>query len=69
MANPNPNRGGRFSFPDHDRRREDPSPNEYRIKIEILPFSENLDTESFLNWVYKVEKFFDMAYIHEKKTC
>ena len=37
------------------------------MKIEILSFSENLDIESFLDWVYKVEKFFDMAYIPEEK--
>ena len=67
MMNPKPNRGEGFPFSNLDRRRGEPSPNEYMIKIEISPFSENLDTDSFLDWVYKVEKFFDMAYIHEKK--
>jgi len=61
-----PNRKGGFPFPDHDRRRGDSSPNEYRMKIEILSFSGNLDIESFLDGVYEVEKFFDIAYVLEK---
>ena len=66
MTNPNPNRAEGFSFPNPDRRRGDPSPNEYRMKIKIPSFSGNLDIES-LEWVYEVEKFFDMAYVPEKK--
>ena len=61
MTNPNPNREEGFPFPNPDRRRGDPIPNEYRMKIEILSFSENLDIESFLDWVYEVENSFDMA--------
>jgi len=53
MTNPNPNKGGKFPFPDHDRRRGDLSPNEYRMKIEISSFSRNLDIESFLDWVMR----------------
>ena len=53
--------------PNHDRRRDYPNPNEYRMKVEISSFSENLDIESFLDWVYEVEKFFDMFYISEEK--
>ena len=49
MANLNPNRGEGFSFSNPDRRRGDPSPNEYRMKIKIPSFSENLDIESFLD--------------------
>jgi len=30
------------------------------MKVDILSFSENLDTESFLDWIYKVDKFFDI---------
>ena len=68
MTNPNPNKGGGSPFPDHDRRRGDPSPNEYRMKIEIPSFSGNLNIKSFLNWIYEVEKFFDIAYVPEEKN-
>ena len=37
------------------------------MKVEILSFSENLDMEFFLKWVYKVEKFFDMTYVFAEK--
>ena len=67
MGNPNPNRGGVFSFPNHDRRRGYSSSNEYMMKIEISFFSGNLDIESFLDWVYEVEKFFDIACVLEEK--
>jgi len=67
MANLNPNRGGEFSFPNHDRRRDYSSPNEYKMKIKISFFSGNLDIESFLHWIYEVEKFFDMVYVPEEK--
>jgi len=67
MANPYPNRGGGFSFSNHDRRKDYLSPNEYRMKIEISFFSENLDSEFFLDWVYEVEKFFDMTYVLMEK--
>jgi len=67
MANPNPNRGAGFSFSNLDRRRGDPTPNEYRMKIEIPSFSENLEIESFLNWIYEVAKFFDIAYVPKEK--
>jgi len=62
MANLNPNMGGGFSFPNYDRRRDYLSPNEYRMKIKIPSFSKNCDIEFFLDWVYEVEKFFDMTY-------
>ena len=35
------------------------------MKIEISSF--NLDIESFLDWVYEVEKFFNIAYVPEEK--
>ena len=50
-------RGG-FSFPNHDRRRGESSPNEYRMKIEISSFSESLDIESFLDWVLRSGEIF-----------
>ena len=59
-------RGG-FSFSSHDRRRDYPSPSKFRMKVKISSFSENLDIESFLDLVYEVEKFFDMAYFFEEK--
>jgi len=37
------------------------------MKVEILSFSENLDIESFLDWIYEVEKFFNMAYVSAEK--
>ena len=68
MVNPNPNRGEGFLFLNRDRRRGEPSPNGYRMKIEIPSFSRNLDIESFLDWAYELDKFFDMAYASQK-TC
>ena len=56
-----------FLLFNHDRRRDYSSLNEYRMEIEIPFFSENLDIKSFLNWVYEVEKFFDMAFIPNEK--
>ena len=38
------------------------------MKIEIPSFSENIDIEYFLDWVYEVKKFFCMAYIPEEKN-
>ena len=48
IANPNLNRGGGLSFPNHDRRRDYSNLNEYRMKIEIPSFSGNLDIKTFL---------------------
>ena len=62
-----PNRGANFSYPNHSRDREYPSPNEYRMKVEISSFSGNLDIESFLDWIYEVEKLFDMVYVPVEK--
>ena len=37
------------------------------MKIEISSFSRKFDIESFLDWVFEVEKFFDMAYVPKEK--
>ena len=37
--------------------------NEYWIKVQISSFSGNLDIKSFLNWIYEVDNFFDIAYV------
>ena len=76
LANPNLNREnkfsnlnriGRFPYSNYGREEGYPSPNEYRIKVDISSFSENLDIESFLDWICEVDKFFDMAYIPIEK--
>ena len=61
-----PTGGEGFLFPNPDKRGGDPSLNKYRIKIDILSFSRNLNIKSFLDWVYEVEKF-DMVYVPEEK--
>ena len=33
------------------------------MKVESFSFSGNLDIESFLDWIYEVEKFFNMTYV------
>jgi len=58
-----PNRGARFLYLNHGREGGYPNPNEYRMKVEIPSFSLNLNIESFLDWIYKVDKFFYMAYV------
>jgi len=76
LTNPNPkrrgrylnsNRGAKFPYPNHSREGGYPSLNEYQMKLEIPSFIENLDMEFFLEWVYEVEKFFDMTYVFEEK--
>jgi len=67
MANPILTEEEDFLFSNHDRRKGDSKSSEYRMKIKISSFSWNLDIESFLDWVYKVEKFFDMTYVPEEK--
>ena len=63
----NPNRGGRFPYPNHGKKGGYLNPNEYRMKCDIPSFSGNIDIESFLDWIYEVEKFFDMDYVPAKK--
>jgi len=36
------------------------------MNVEISSFSENLNI-AFLNWIYEIEKFFDMAYVPKEK--
>jgi len=56
-----PNREARISYPNHGREGGYSNPQEYRTKIDIPSFSENLDIESFLDWIYEVDKFVDMT--------
>ena len=37
------------------------------MNVDIPSFSKNLDIESFLDWIYEVDKFFDMAYVPMEK--
>jgi len=37
------------------------------MKVDIPSFRENLDIESFLDWIYEVDKFSDMTYIPMEK--
>ena len=37
------------------------------MKVSIPSFSGNLDIESFLNWTYEMDKFFNMAYVLMEK--
>ena len=37
------------------------------MKVNIPSFSGNLDIEFFLDWIYEVDKFFDMAYVPMEK--
>ena len=37
------------------------------MKVDMPSFSRNLDIESFLDWIYEVNKLFDMAYVFMEK--
>jgi len=37
------------------------------MKVDIPSFNENLNIKSFLDWIYEVGKFFDMAYVPMEK--
>ena len=37
------------------------------MKVGIPSFSRNLDMGSVLNWIYEVDKFFNMAYVPMEK--
>jgi len=61
FVNPNPNRRGGFVYPNretrvsylnHGRKGGYPNPHECRMKDDVSFFSENLDIEFFLSWIY-----------------
>jgi len=37
------------------------------MKVDIPSFIGNLDIDSFLDWIYEVDKFFDMIYVPMEK--
>ena len=37
------------------------------MKVDIPSFSRNLDIKSFMDWIYEVDKFFDMTYFLMEK--
>ena len=37
------------------------------MKVDIPSISGNLDIEFFLDWIYEVDKFFDIAYVPMEK--
>jgi len=63
----NPYREDRVPFHNRGREGGNPSPQEYQMKVDIPSFSNSLDIESFLNWIYEVDNFFDMTYIPLEK--
>ena len=37
------------------------------MKVDIPSFSDNLDNEAFVDWIYEVDKIFDMPYVIQEK--
>ena len=53
--------GGRYMH-DHERDSGD-----FRLKVDIPFFSDNLNIEDFIDWIADIDKFFDYMEVSEEK--
>jgi len=53
-----PNMEARNRYLNHGRKGGCPNLQEYRMKVDISSFSENLEIKFFLDWIYEVDKLY-----------